>query len=29
LTPRLLRDWLVLFNKLAGNDTGGSDIVVV
>ena len=29
LTPRLLRDWLVLFNKLAGNDTGGSDILVV
>jgi trehalose synthase len=29
LTPRLLRDWLVLFNKLAGNDTGGSDIAVV
>jgi len=26
LTPRLLRDWLVLFNKLAGNDTGGSEI---
>ena len=24
LTPRLLRDWLVLFNKLVGNDTGGS-----
>jgi trehalose synthase len=29
LTPRLLRDWLVLFNKLAGNDTGGSEIMVV
>ena len=29
LTPRLLRDWLVLFNKLAGNDTGGSEITVV
>jgi trehalose synthase len=26
LTPRLLRDWLVLFNRLAGNDTGGSEI---
>ena len=26
LTPRLLRDWLVLFNKLAGNDTGESEI---
>jgi trehalose synthase len=29
LTPRLLRDWLVLFNRLAGNDTGGSAITVV
>jgi trehalose synthase len=28
LTPRLLRDWLVLLNRLAGNDTGGSEIVV-
>jgi len=27
LTPRLLRDWLVLFNMLAGNDTGPSSIV--
>jgi trehalose synthase len=27
LTPRLLRDWLVLFNVLAGNDTHGSSIV--
>jgi trehalose synthase len=27
LTPRLLRDWLVLFNLLAGNDTGTSSIV--
>jgi trehalose synthase len=26
LTPRLLRDWLVLFNRLVGNDTGGSTI---
>ena len=26
LTPRLLRDWLVLFNRLRGNDTGGSEI---
>jgi trehalose synthase len=26
LTPRLLRDWLVLFNRLLGNDTGGSEI---
>jgi hypothetical protein len=29
LTPRLLRDWLVLFNRLAGNDTGESTIEVV
>jgi trehalose synthase len=29
LTPRLLRDWLVLFNVLAGNDTGGSSITIV
>jgi trehalose synthase len=29
LTPRLLRDWLVLFNLLAGNDTGGSSITIV
>jgi trehalose synthase len=29
LTPRLLRDWLVLFNKLVGNDTGGSEITIV
>lgn len=29
LTPRLLRDWLVLFNRLAGNDTGDSKITVV
>ncbi|NUR77220.1 MAG: glycosyltransferase [Thermoleophilia bacterium] len=29
LTPRLLRDWLVLFNRLAGNETGGSTITVV
>ncbi len=28
LTPRLLRDWLVLFNMLAGNDTGGSTITI-
>jgi trehalose synthase len=27
LTPRLLRDWLVLFNRLAGRDTGSSDII--
>jgi hypothetical protein len=29
LTPRLLRDWLVLFNRLAGNDTGGSTVATV
>ncbi len=29
LTPRLLRDWLVLFNQLAGNDTGGSEITII
>ena len=29
LMPRLLRDWLVLFNRLAGLDTGGSEITVV
>ena len=29
LTPRLLRDWLVLFNQLAGKDTGASDIISV
>jgi trehalose synthase len=29
LTPRLLRDWLVLFNRLAGNDTAGSEVATV
>jgi trehalose synthase len=29
LTPRLLRDWLVLFNLLVGNDTGGSSVTIV
>jgi trehalose synthase len=29
LTPRLLRDWLVRFNRLAGNDTGKSEIIVI
>jgi trehalose synthase len=29
LTPRLLRDWLVLFNLLVGNDTGASEITLV
>lgn len=28
LTPRLLRDWLVLFNLLLGLDTGGSEITL-
>jgi trehalose synthase len=28
LMPRLLRDWLVLLNKLSGNDTADSDLVV-
>jgi trehalose synthase len=26
LMPRLLRDWLVLLNKLAGNDTAGAEV---
>ena len=29
LTPRLLRDWLVLFNQLSGNDTAGADVAIV
>jgi len=29
LTPRLLRDWLVLFNRLLGNDTAGAEIPTV
>ena len=29
LMPRLLRDWLVLFNRLLGNDTAGADVSVV
>ena len=29
LTPRLLRDWLVLFNRLLGNDAGGAELVSV
>jgi trehalose synthase len=29
LTPRLLRDWLVLFNMLVGNDTGASAVTLV
>ncbi len=28
LTPRLLRDWLALFNQLAGRDTGETQLVV-
>jgi trehalose synthase len=27
LTPRLLRDWLALFNRLEGNDTGETQLV--
>ena len=29
LTPRLLRDWLALFNRLLGNDTAGAELAVV
>jgi trehalose synthase len=29
LTPRLLRDWLVLLNRLLGNDTSGAEVAVV
>jgi trehalose synthase len=29
LMPRLLRDWLVLFNRLLGNDTAGAELSVV
>jgi trehalose synthase len=29
LTPRLLRDWLVLFNRLLGNDTAGAELATV
>ncbi|HEY6067184.1 MAG TPA: glycosyltransferase [Gaiellaceae bacterium] len=29
LTPRLLRDWLVLFNRLLGNETAGAELAVV
>ena len=29
LMPRLLRDWLVLFNRLLGNDTEGAEIATV
>ena len=27
LSPRLLRDWLALFNRLAGNDLAGAELV--
>ena len=27
LSPRLLRDWLALFNRLEGNDLGGAELV--
>jgi trehalose synthase len=29
LTPRLLRDWLALFNRLSGNDTADVELVTV
>ncbi|MGZ4358218.1 MAG: glycosyltransferase [Gaiellaceae bacterium] len=29
LTPRLLRDWLVLFNRELGHDTSGSEVEMV
>jgi trehalose synthase len=29
LTPRLLRDWLVLFNRLSGNEVAGDELVSV
>jgi trehalose synthase len=29
LTPRLLRDWLVLFNRQLGNDTAGAEVATV
>ena len=29
LTPRLLRDWLVLFNRLLGHDTAGAEVATV
>jgi trehalose synthase len=29
LTPRLLRDWLVCFNRLLGNDTAGAQVAMV
>jgi trehalose synthase len=29
LTPRLLRDWLVLFNRLLGSESAGAELVEV
>jgi trehalose synthase len=29
LMPRLLRDWLALFNRLSGNEAGGAELVTV
>jgi trehalose synthase len=29
LTPRLLRDWLALFNRLDGHDTGDTELVTI
>jgi trehalose synthase len=29
LTPRLLRDWLALFNRLSGDETAGVELVTV
>ena len=29
LMPRLLRDWLVLFNLLSGNDTAGAELETI
>jgi hypothetical protein len=29
LTPRLLRDWLRLFNRLAGDEAAGAELVAV
>jgi hypothetical protein len=29
LTPRLLRDWLALFNRLLGSESAGAELVEV
>jgi trehalose synthase len=29
LTPRLLRDWLALFNRLSGDEAAGAELVTV